>query len=444
MERTGLALGGGGTRGSYQLGVWKYLREKEIHPVAVTGTSIGAANGALVVQGDYHLAEELWMNLSPSYLLEMDQENRRVLEEGTGPGEAPDLPALLKQALAAGGLNMDPLRQVLVKYVDEDRVRAAGIQLGIVTVDITSRKPVVAFLEDIPRGQLFDYILASCALPIFRPQEIDGHKFIDGAFFDVVPVKSLAGRGLDRIIAVDLSGTGMRQGLRVPGTPVITIRHSAPLGNTLQLDPVQARNNAALGYLDAARTFGEYLGNRYFLMPDSPRDLLPPLTREETAHFQGIVSLPGSKIWNGRVTLTNLRKVLEKGSGPEMQEYFGRQEALLVSAAEITAEELGLDRYRPWTLAELLEAILEKALDLWKEHPPSRNNNLLGAVTSKVKAGELDPGNLNPLLPEIITWGQDLERHGIFNLLALSLPRYCLTAFFLILLTRRGILVLPE
>ena len=47
--KTGIALAGGGSKGSYQTGAWKALRELGIDYDIVTGTSIGAINGALMV-----------------------------------------------------------------------------------------------------------------------------------------------------------------------------------------------------------------------------------------------------------------------------------------------------------------------------------------------------------------------------------------------------------
>lgn len=52
-EKTGLVLGGGGSRGAYELGVWKALRELGIEIQVVVGTSIGAINGALVAPGGF-------------------------------------------------------------------------------------------------------------------------------------------------------------------------------------------------------------------------------------------------------------------------------------------------------------------------------------------------------------------------------------------------------
>lgn len=63
MKR-GIALSGGGTKGSYELGVWKALRELGIEYQIVTGTSIGSINGALMTTGDFERAEELWNTIT--------------------------------------------------------------------------------------------------------------------------------------------------------------------------------------------------------------------------------------------------------------------------------------------------------------------------------------------------------------------------------------------
>jgi len=59
MKRA-IALCGGGTKGAYELGAWKALKEMGIEYHIVTGTSIGAINGALMTSRDYDLALELW------------------------------------------------------------------------------------------------------------------------------------------------------------------------------------------------------------------------------------------------------------------------------------------------------------------------------------------------------------------------------------------------
>ena len=45
----GLVLEGGGARGAYHIGVYKAILEEGIEIGGITGTSIGALNGAMIV-----------------------------------------------------------------------------------------------------------------------------------------------------------------------------------------------------------------------------------------------------------------------------------------------------------------------------------------------------------------------------------------------------------
>ena len=63
MKRA-LVFGGGGSKGAYELGVWRALEELGISFDIVTGTSIGAMIGAMYVQKQYERCLELWEKLS--------------------------------------------------------------------------------------------------------------------------------------------------------------------------------------------------------------------------------------------------------------------------------------------------------------------------------------------------------------------------------------------
>ena len=59
-----IVLSGGGSKGSYQIGAWKALKKLKIKYDIVTGTSVGALNGALLVQNSYYKAVKLWKNIN--------------------------------------------------------------------------------------------------------------------------------------------------------------------------------------------------------------------------------------------------------------------------------------------------------------------------------------------------------------------------------------------
>ena len=56
----GLVLGGGGAKGSYQLGVWQALLELQVSIKKILGVSIGSINGALFATKTLTFAEQIW------------------------------------------------------------------------------------------------------------------------------------------------------------------------------------------------------------------------------------------------------------------------------------------------------------------------------------------------------------------------------------------------
>jgi len=74
LKGLGLVLAGGGGKGAYQIGVWKALAEYEVvqNISAVSGTSVGALNAALFLQGDIDIAEKIWLNLSYDRMLKLE------------------------------------------------------------------------------------------------------------------------------------------------------------------------------------------------------------------------------------------------------------------------------------------------------------------------------------------------------------------------------------
>jgi NTE family protein len=63
MKRA-LVLCGGGSLGSYEIGAWRKLKEKGLTFDIVTGASIGAINGAMVVMDDYDTALKMWEKIN--------------------------------------------------------------------------------------------------------------------------------------------------------------------------------------------------------------------------------------------------------------------------------------------------------------------------------------------------------------------------------------------
>lgn len=431
----GLALGAGGTRGSYQVGVWQYLREREVPIGGIAGTSIGSLNGALIAQGDFDRLRDTWLHIDAYDFLDTipETEDPDLEKRATG---AHDLLALTRLVIENRGLDLEPLRQLLSGILDEERVRASGLPYILTTVDVSNLKPRYFSLEDIPRGQLIDYILASCSVPIFRPAQIDGIRYLDGALYDRIPVVPLADRGFRQVMAVDLTGQGIHRNPRDPDLRIMHIKNSEHLGKTFQFDTGTVRRNIRLGYLDTKRCHGELAGCHYYLRP--PVDPLPApygdLTPDEEQHLGRLLRLPADRLARGSLAIANLRKTVRRFSGTK-----GPRQGFsyMPAALEIAASQLEVDRLREYTVAELGEAIVAAYRRLRQEYPPSETAGLPHFFTEAVRTRDLRDLRLNRFLPEIVDRGEFYRENNLFGLMALSVPRYSITLLLLHILQRR-------
>ncbi len=119
-KRYGLVFEGGGTRGAYEVGVWKALKELDIHIDAVVGTSIGAINGALFVQNDLDKALEIWNNIRYSKIINI--EDRLMLSLESNQLRNLNFSDALKafgDIIKNRGLDISPLKKLLEEVIDE-------------------------------------------------------------------------------------------------------------------------------------------------------------------------------------------------------------------------------------------------------------------------------------------------------------------------------------
>ena len=148
-KKTALVLGGGGSRGAYEIGVWQALKALGIRIDMVYGTSVGAINAAMVAQGDVDLTAELWKELETDMVFDM------------APNSKPT--DYVKEIVVNQGAGTGPLHGMLEKYVDEEKVRASGMGFGITAVSVPDMTPHYMRLKDIPEGKLVDYVMASAS-----------------------------------------------------------------------------------------------------------------------------------------------------------------------------------------------------------------------------------------------------------------------------------------
>ena len=266
MKRA-IALGAGGARGAYQIGAWKALRELGVDYDIVVGSSIGSVNGVAMVQDDYDLALDLWKNISVDKIfagdVDLDFEPQDII------GSTEKIVSLLIKILTNKGLDISPFLDLLNDIVDEDKVRTSAREFGIVALRVPLIKGMEITKEKMKVGYMAKYILASSsAFPVFPVCEVDGNKYIDGGYYDSLPINFARNLGAEEVVAIDVSLSTTHEE-ELSSNDVIYIKSAWSLGPFLDFDNESIMRNMDLGYNDTMKAYGKYRGFRYtFLLND--------------------------------------------------------------------------------------------------------------------------------------------------------------------------------
>ena len=330
--RKALVLAGGGARGSYQVGVWRALTELGWNPQIITGTSVGSLNGAMFALDLYETARDMWTSIRSQDVMELPEETRNLTE----------LHQFLRDVVRAGGMDVTPLEEIVERVLDEDALRASPIRFGLVTVEKRGLKPRELPLEEIPKGKVKDYLLASAAcFPALRAKQIDGVQFLDGGYRDNMPTGLAQKMGAEELVCVDLEGVGITLPNRT-GLPTTMVRSYWELGDILHFDPDTARRNIELGYYDTLRAFGRLRGCAYAVAKNEQ-------TAQDAAAFrQRFDAVQKAVKAKYPVTLTaDLALKLANMQDAEL------------APLEAAAEDVGVDPTRYYTVETLAKAFLE-------------------------------------------------------------------------------------
>ena len=134
------------------------------------------------------------------------------------------------------------------------------------------------YKNEIPPGEIADYVLASANHPAFKNEPLVGKLFTDGGMYDNLPINLLMRRGYVNIIAIRIFGLGLKQRYDASRVNLIEIAPRENLGGTFDFTQEKTRHNLQLGYYDVYRHFQKLRGDKYYLRMDrSAADVLDTL-----------------------------------------------------------------------------------------------------------------------------------------------------------------------
>ncbi len=257
-------ISGGGSQGSFEVGVLRFLYDElRIRPAILCGISVGALIAAKLAEGDEPATgrraidevEEIWRGLRSNddmwiaepWLEKLHSQvswasslRVRAAEQGTAgsqarvvlrmlgevvrhPPEADGTLEALRQAMRAQSLmSSEPVRRLVEARIDPARVAASGIRLRIGAVSLESgslryvtETGALHSRSDRPLAvapvPLTDAVVASASIPVvFPPVRLGEEHYVDGGTREILPVDvALERLGARHIFAVVASAGGV-------------------------------------------------------------------------------------------------------------------------------------------------------------------------------------------------------------------------------------------
>ncbi len=354
-----IVFAGGGSKGAYQLGAWKALEELGEHFDIATGTSIGSINAAFYVQKDFCAAEKMWSEVTAGDIME-NGINFDVSFDGILSQRENIIP-LLKNYLNTKSVDNTPFINTVNHYFSPEKFFGSEIDYALMTVKFKGFGPNDLIPVEITKDFMsrdkessWKWIAASASCyPVFPPMEIDGEEYIDGGFYDNIPIASAIKLGAQKIVAVDLNTDNNHEGyMRHPS--VIYIKPSKDLGNFMNFERNVLDRSIRLGYNDTMKAYGKYLGVKYTFISD---DTGNRYVDEASACFNEILSRMEAEFdFSDKVRYHRVNKLEGCTSilGEYCKKYRPSESDIFISAFELLLSAMDYDDEKEYNISDLL------------------------------------------------------------------------------------------
>ena len=192
-----LVLSGGGSKGAYQVGALMWLlRERDHEYQIISGTSVGALNGAWLAQYGPGKGAEAALALQNLW---HEIDNDKIWQKWYW-GLLGPLPAFMPKWL--GGkqsvYSTKPLRELVTKKLRPKAIRDSGKLLRVGAVSLTTGKSRVWTEKDV--ADMAKAVLASSAFPMFfEPVRVGSELYTDHGVRETTPIEQAIMAGATEI-----------------------------------------------------------------------------------------------------------------------------------------------------------------------------------------------------------------------------------------------------
>ena len=264
-KKIGLCFTGGGARGAYQIGAAQALSDLGIYEniSAFSGTSIGAANVAIMASTSIEKAREIWFNIPKDALKMSEAVVTRLKKE--------------KFSTFDNGIyTMETFNKIMIDLIDHDVLlkkdvfvtvsESGDMTKGLFELFRSSYKHYIKKdskvlyvpLKKLDKGDQIKAVTASCSIPIIFPAVTgQNKKYYDGGVFDNTPIRPLIDFGCNEVIVIGISFFAFEliQSEKFPNVKIHQIKGRKKMGGVLDFSSKHSKEIYKYGYKDTMDYF---------------------------------------------------------------------------------------------------------------------------------------------------------------------------------------------
>ena len=278
MKNIGLVLCGGGAKGAYQVGVFKVLEELEIanEIKMISGSSIGALNGALYLMYSADEIDQIWQQCNWTAIFGVSKENIKKVNQIVHRVNTRQMSPFFGAINMVGVANQTGLplqrkgfEKVLRQYLKPSIIQKQSIDLIVSCGKVNSKQLAYFNLNHQSPKKMQDILFATTAVPmLYNPVYIDNSYYCDPMKYERAPLAPLLKSDCETILIVYLNRGQCLGRKEINGKRLIEIAPSRDLGTgiygSFDFRKSVIENSIELGGNDAYRIL-------YNVLKENPR-----------------------------------------------------------------------------------------------------------------------------------------------------------------------------
>ena len=441
----GLVMAGGGAKGAFEIGVWRWLAENGFVDkiTGIAGTSVGALNSILFVQSTYEEAKTIWENIQQddmTYSRDKEYLNsiwKKVKEGDFSREEIEKQFRVLSNAI--GWMPEAGLKQILtilismliahfsdqvcsqekLEEIAKEMLKRAFIESKVVFVS-TARlsfnahkvKPADATLQKIFDADYYclngmesidqtNLVLASACIPLVYPARyFGGFSYCDGGCRDNIPIYPLKKAGFKKLIVIHLDN-------RKNGNPIVETQGNTELfhvypsisaigwDKTLKINSEKTDEWIEDGYQCASKQLGSYLKEGELIAPEN--DIREEGTMKkfnyENFDYENVFKEIEEEIQKPNILVCGATGV---GKSSLIKDYFEMEDSAAPAIGDAgRARTTSVHRYSPENSTIVL---YDSAGYMFGESAKDYSRDIIGTIEDRKKS---DPGDISNHIHEV-------------------------------------------